>query len=57
MPKWALLVLFALFMQPLALAQTGGPDVSREVEGGHSILLEQYTATWCSEPLEVWERS
>ena len=47
MPKWALLVLFALFMQPLALAQTGGPDVSREVEGGHSILLEQYTATWC----------
>ena len=47
MPKWTLLVLFVLFLQPYALAQTDEPDVSREVEGGHSILLEQYTATWC----------
>ena len=47
MPKWALLVLFVLLLQPFALAQTDEPDVSREVEGGHSILLEQYTATWC----------
>ena len=47
MPKWTLLVLFVLFLQPFALAQTDEPDVSREVEGGHSILLEQYTATWC----------
>ena len=47
MPKWVLLVLFVLFLQPFALAQTDEPDVSREADGGHSILLEQYTATWC----------
>ena len=47
MQKRIVLVLFALFLQPLAIAETTGVDESREAHGGHAILLEQYTATWC----------
>jgi|TARA_B100001540_G_scaffold240668_1_gene215329 adenosine/AMP kinase len=47
MQKRVLLVLFSLFLQPFALAETAESDVTREAQGGHAILLEQYTATWC----------
>ena len=47
MQKRVLLVLFVLIMQPLALADTEDSHESREAYGGHAILLEQYTATWC----------
>ncbi len=47
MQKRIVLVLFALFLQPLAIAETTEADESREAQGGHAILLEQYTATWC----------
>tara|TARA_Y100001968_G_C19404498_1_gene742879 strand:+ start:558 stop:1448 length:891 start_codon:yes stop_codon:yes gene_type:complete len=47
MQKRIVLVLFALFLQPLAIAETTDVDESREAHGGHAILLEQYTATWC----------
>ncbi len=42
-----LLVLFVLLLQPFALADTTTPTETREAHGGHAILLEQYTATWC----------
>ena len=42
-----LLVLFVLLLQPFALADTATPTETREAHGGHAILLEQYTATWC----------
>ena len=47
MQKRVLLVLFILLLQPFALAETAEPDVTREAQGGHAILMEQYTATWC----------
>ncbi|MEE2758978.1 MAG: hypothetical protein VYA86_03245 [Candidatus Thermoplasmatota archaeon] len=47
MQKRMILVLFVLFSQPIALADTEVPDESLEAHGGHAILLEQYTATWC----------
>ena len=47
MQKRIVLVLFTLFLQPLAIAETTDADESREAQGGHAILLEQYTATWC----------
>ena len=47
MQKRIVLVLFVLFLQPLAIAETTDADESREAHGGHAILLEQYTATWC----------
>jgi hypothetical protein len=40
-------ILIVLILLPLAGADTRAPDESREARGGHSILLEQYTATWC----------
>ena len=47
MQKRMVLVLFVLFLQPFALADTATPTETREAHGGHAILLEQYTATWC----------
>lgn len=47
MQKRIVLVLFALLSQPLAVAETTDADESRVAHGGHAILLEQYTATWC----------
>ena len=40
-------ILIALILLPLAGADTRAPDESRDARGGHAILLEQYTATWC----------
>ena len=39
--------LIALILLPLVGADMDAPDESREANGGHAILLEQYTATWC----------
>ena len=47
MQKVMAAILIALILLPLAGADTRAPDVSREARGGHAILLEQYTATWC----------
>ena len=47
MQKVVAAILIALILLPLAGADTRAPDVSREARGGHAILLEQYTATWC----------
>ena len=47
MQKRIVLVLFALFLLPLVNADTEAPDESRMAIGGHAILLEHYTATWC----------
>lgn len=47
MRKAIALALITLFLFPLVGADTRAPDESREVRGGHAILLEQYTATWC----------
>jgi len=47
MQKWMACTLIILFLLPLANADTDAPDVSREAVGGHAILLEHYTATWC----------
>ena len=40
-------ILIALILLPLAGANARPPDESRDARGGHAILLEQYTATWC----------
>ena len=40
-------ILIALILLPLAGADARAPDESRDARGGHAILLEQYTATWC----------
>ncbi|MEC8926661.1 MAG: thioredoxin family protein [Candidatus Thermoplasmatota archaeon] len=40
-------LLIVLILLPLAGADARAPDESREARGGHAILLEQYTATWC----------
>jgi len=47
MQKAMAVTLIALILLPLVCADTDAPDESREAEGGHAILLEQYTATWC----------
>ena len=47
MQKVVAAILIALILLPHAGADTRAPDVSREARGGHAILLEQYTATWC----------
>ena len=47
MQKCVALTIIALMILPLAGADDRPPDESREEMGGHSILLEQYTATWC----------
>lgn len=47
MQKCVALTIIALILLPLVGADTAPPDESREAIGGHSILLEQYTATWC----------
>ena len=41
------IALVALLLVPLVSADLDGPDVSREASGGHAILMEQFTATWC----------
>jgi hypothetical protein len=41
------IALAALLLVPLVSADMDGPDVSREATGGHAILMEQFTATWC----------
>ena len=41
------IALVALLLVPLVSADMDGPDVSREATGGHAILIEQFTATWC----------
>jgi len=40
-------ILIALILLPLAGADMRPADETREARGGHAILLEQYTATWC----------
>ena len=47
MQKWMASTLIILFLLPLVNADTDAPDISREATGGHAILLEHYTATWC----------
>ena len=47
MQKGIAFTLIALILLPLAGADMRAPDESREARGGHAILLEQYTATWC----------
>ena len=47
MQKVVASILIALILLPLAGADARAPDESREARGGHAILLEQYTATWC----------
>ena len=47
MQKVVAIALITLILLPLACADTDAPDESREAEGGHTILLEQYTTTWC----------
>ena len=47
MQKVVASILIALILLPLAGGDTRAPDESRDARGGHAILLEQYTATWC----------
>jgi len=47
MQKGVAAILIALILLPLAGADARAPDESRDARGGHAILLEQYTATWC----------
>jgi len=47
MQKVVAAILIALILLPLAGADARAPDESRDARGGHAILLEQYTATWC----------
>ena len=47
MQKRVVLTIVVLILLPFASADIDIPDESREVSGGHAILLEQYTATWC----------
>ena len=47
MQKGIGVILIALILLPLAGADARAPDESRDARGGHAILLEQYTATWC----------
>ena len=47
MQKWMASALIILFLLPLTNADSDIPDRSREATGGHAILLEHYTATWC----------
>ena len=47
MQKGMSVILIALILLPLAGADARAPDESRDARGGHAILLEQYTATWC----------
>ena len=47
MQKVVASILIALILLPLAGADARAPDESRDARGGHAILLEQYTATWC----------
>lgn len=51
--------LFCAFVATLLLLPSAGsedmafPDVEREATGGHAILMEHYTATWCPSCAEV----
>ena len=47
MQKVVGVVLIALILLPLAGGDVRAPDETREARGGHAILLEHYTATWC----------
>ena len=47
MQKVAASILIALILLPLVGGDARAPDESRDARGGHAILLEQYTATWC----------
>jgi len=47
MQKVVASILIVLILLPLAGADARAPDESRNARGGHAILLEQYTATWC----------
>jgi len=47
MQKGVAVALITLILLPLVSADTGSPDESRDAVGGHAILLEHYTATWC----------
>jgi len=47
MQKGMATALIILILLPFVSADMRAPDESREANGGHAILLEQYTATWC----------
>lgn len=47
MQKGVAVALITLILLPLVSADTGSPDESRDAVGGHAILFEHYTATWC----------
>ncbi|MDE0707854.1 MAG: thioredoxin family protein [Candidatus Poseidoniales archaeon] len=47
MQKGMAMALIMLILLPFVSADVRTPDESREANGGHAILLEQYTATWC----------
>ena len=47
MQKRIAVTLIVLFLLPMINAEQKIADESRTATGGHAILLEQYTATWC----------
>lgn len=47
MQKGMAVTLIVLFLLPMITADQRIADESRAASGGHAVLLEQYTATWC----------
>ena len=47
MQKGMAVTLTILFLLPMITADQRIADESRTASGGHAVLLEQYTATWC----------
>ena len=47
MQKGMAVTLIILFLLPMITADQRIADESRTTSGGHAVLLEQYTATWC----------
>ena len=47
MRKVMVLAVIALLFLPMTGADSESPDKARTVSGGHAILFEQLTATWC----------
>ena len=47
MQKGMAVTLTILFLLPMITADQRIADESRAASGGHAVLLEQYTATWC----------
>ena len=47
MQKGMAVTLIILFLLPMITADQRIADESRTASGGHAVLLEQYTATWC----------